>query len=116
MCKKLQPISKNKYGEMYYCNDCNVHHVLFNNFHFILNKKQITALTECINSIDVIYWESEFENTSIKRKIPIPTCQENLILIFDKIEFNALKSLFFNTKNNEQLLSSQEIEYHYTLN
>ena len=59
MCKKLQPISKNKYGEVYYCNDCNVHHVLFNNFHFILNKKQITALKKCINSIDVMYWESQ---------------------------------------------------------
>ncbi len=116
MCKKLQPISKNKYGEVYYCNDCNVHHVLFNNFHFILNKKQITALKKCINSIDIMYWESQFENTAIKRKIPIPTCQENLILIFDKIEFNAFKSLLFNKKNSNRLLSLQEIEYNYILN
>ena len=63
-----------------------------------------------------MYWESQFENTAIKRKIPIPTCQENLILIFDKIEFNALKSLFFNKKDSNRLLSLEEIEYNYILN
>lgn len=116
MCKNLQPISKNKYGEVYYCNDCNMHHVLFSNFHFILNKIQIEALRKCINSIDILYWESQFENTAIKRKIPIPTCQGNLILIFDKIEFHAFKSLLFNRKDSDRLLSLQEIEYNCILN
>lgn len=116
MCEKLDSIIKNKYGEIYHCNTCKTYHVLFTNFHFILNYKQINTLRQRIKDIDVTYWDLQFKNTTIKRKIPIPTCQNNLILIFDKIEFNAFKSLFFNTKNNEQLLSVEEIEYNYILN
>ncbi|PQB07855.1 hypothetical protein BST83_12355 [Polaribacter filamentus] len=116
MCKKLEPVSKNNYGEIYYCNDCDVHHVLFNNFHFILNKKQINALRKCIISIDITYWETQFKYTTIKRKIPIPTCQENLILIFNKHEFDAFKSLFSKQSNTSKVLTADEIEYNFILN
>ncbi len=116
MCKKLDMVVKNKYGEIYHCSTCKRYHVLFTNFHFILNYKQIKTLRKRIKDIDVKYWDSQFENTTIKRKIPIPTCQENLILIFDKVEFNAFKSLFFSQKKSEQILSVDEIEYTLILN
>ncbi len=116
MCQKLKTLSQNKQGALHYCNTCKIYHVLFNNFHFILNQKQVNALKNHIISIDIKYWESQFECTSIKRKIPVPTFQENLILIFDKQEFDAFKNLFTNQSNTSKILTAGDIEYNFILN
>ena len=116
MCGKLEPIAKNNYGETYYCNECKFHHVLFNNLHFVLDKNEITALRKYVNNIDINYWESQYEFTTIKRKIPIPTSQENLILIFNKHEFDAFKSLLFNQSNTYKVLTANDIEYNFISN
>jgi hypothetical protein len=90
--------------------------MLFNNFHLILDQDQFYSLKNYIANIDVSYWEAQYECTSIKRKIPIPTCQENLILIFNKHEFDAFKRLFQHTSNRSKILSVEDIEYNHILN
>lgn len=116
MCKKLDLLTKNKFGEIYYCDDCNLYHTLFNNFHYVLTKEQFSALKRCIAETDVTYWESQFKCTSIRRKIPLPTCLDNLVLIFDKIEFNAIKSLFCSQANSKRMLTVCDIQYNFILN
>jgi hypothetical protein len=116
MCRKLKAISQNTYGEFYHCNSCNVYHMLFNNFYLILNQEQFYSLKNYIINMDVTYLETQYECTTIKRKISIPTCQENLILIFNKQEFDAFKRLFYKTSNRSKILSVEEIEYNYILN
>jgi hypothetical protein len=118
MCKNLEIISKNNYGVIYHCTKCNVYQVLFNNIHFILNKKQISALRKHISSLDIEYWESIFINTSIQRKIPIPipTSQENLMLIFNKQEFYAFKNLLFVKDKTTKFLSVNDFDYNFIIN
>lgn len=93
-----------------------IYHVLFNNIHFMLNQKQFISLKNHIRNIDIKYWESQFEYTSIKRKITVLTCQENLVLEFDKHEFDAFRSLFFNYSNIPKVLTVDDIEYNFILN
>lgn len=116
MCRKLKTLSKNKYGELYYCNTCKVYHLLFRNIHFILNQKQLNSLKTHIKTIHINYWESLFEGTTVKRRIPVPTCQENLILMFDKLEFDAFKNLFFNPSRSSKVLCAHDVDYHFILN
>jgi hypothetical protein len=84
----------------------------------MLDEAQYESLKTHVSEIDVEFWFDTFSGTLVKRKIPIPTHQENLILVFDIHEFIQLKSLFYNHQNHEALLylSTDQIEYQNTLN
>ena len=118
MCEKLIKIKENDCGELHYCESCNTYHLLYKNFHFVLNIKEYQALKNHINDIDIEFWLDKFGETKVKRKIPVATSQENLILVFDIYEFIALKSLFFNQQqvNEIMYLSTDQIEYQTILN
>ena len=75
------------------------------------------SLKRHIDEVDADYWEDKYYGTNIKRKIPIPTFQDSLILIFNKPEFIALKDLFQkNKKIIARMISFDEIEYDFNLN
>ena len=109
-------LNRNNFGQLYYCRTCKTYHLLFQNFHFILNQKQKSTLHKYIEEVDIAYWDEKYCDTPIKRKIPVPTCQENLLLIFDKQEFSALKELFSMDRTINKMLSINDIEYSYILN
>lgn len=92
--------------------------LMFNNFHLMLDEEQYESLKTHVSEIDIKFWLDKFCETTLKRKIPIPTQQENLILVFDIYEFINLKSLFFNQRNLDNLLylSTNQIEYNIILN
>ena len=118
MCKKLIKINQNKCGELHYCPAYQLYHLIFNNFHLMLDKTQYESFKTYVSEIDLKFWLDKFSDTLVKRKIPIPTQQENLILVFDIHEFIQLKSLFFEHQNHKGLLylSTDQIEYQNTLN
>jgi len=118
MCEKLIKIKENDCGELHYCKSCDMYHLIFKNFHFILSIKEYQDLKNHIDDIDIEFWLDKFGDTKVKRKIPIATSQENLILVFDIYEFIALKSLFFNQSkvNDIMYLSTDQIEYQTILN
>lgn len=118
MCEKLKKIKENDCGELHYCKSCKIYHLLFNNFHFVFKIEEYEALKNHINKIEIEFWLDKFGNTIMKRKIPIPTLQENLILVFDIYEFIALKSLLNNEnkKVGRIYLSTDQIEYQTILN
>lgn len=116
MCEKLTRINQNENGELLFCSTDNIYYLLFNNLHLVLNVEEYNSLKTIISEVDTTYWLDEFNNTSLKRKIPLPTALENLILVFDVDEFVNLKSLFFDGKKNSLYLSSNQIDYEMILN
>ena len=118
MCEKLIKIKQNECGELHYCPAHQLYHLMFNNFHLMLDEEQYESLKTHVSEIDIEFWLDKFSDTLVKRKIPIPTHQENLILVFDIHEFIQLKSLFFNHQNHEDLLylSTDQIEYQNIFN
>ena len=118
MCEKLIKIKQNECGELHYCPAHQLYHLMFNNFHLMLDEEQYESLKTHVSEIDIEFWLDKFSDTLVKRKIPIPTDQENLILVFDIHEFIQLKSLFFNHQNHEDLLylSTDQIEYQNIFN
>lgn len=118
MCEKLIKIKQNECGELHYCPANQLYHLMFNNFHLMLDEEQYESLKTHVSEIDIKFWLDKFCDTPLKRKIPIPTHQENLILVFDIHEFIQLKSLFFNHQNHEDLLylSTDQIEYQNIFN
>ena len=84
----------------------------------MLDEEQYESLKAHVSKIDIKFWLDKFCDTPLKRKIPIPIHQENLILVFDIKEFINLKSLFFNQRNQDNLLylSTNQIEYNIILN
>lgn len=111
-------IKQNEYGELYYSNCDQNFHLVFNNLHFTLNNYQYNLLKSHILEIDIKFWLENFSDSTVKRKIPISTNQENLIMIFDIHEFINLKSLFCNHDVNNVgiYLSSNQIDYPNNLN
>ena len=118
MCEKLIKIKQNECGELHYCPAHQLYHLMFNNFHLMLDEEQYESLKTHVSEIDIEFWLDKFSDNLVKRKIPIPTHQENLILVFDIHEFIQLKSLFFNHQNHEDLLylSTDQIEYQNIFN
>jgi len=84
----------------------------------MLDEEQYESLKTDVSEIDIKFWLDKFSDNLVKRKIPIPTHQENLILVFDIHEFIQLKSLFFNHQNHDDLLylSTNQIEYQNIFN
>jgi len=118
MCEKLIKIKQNEWGELHYCPAHQLYHLMFNNFHLMLDEEQYESLKTDVSEIDIKFWLDKFSDNLVKRKIPIPTHQENLILVFDIHEFIQLKSLFFNHQNHDDLmyLSTNQIEYQNIFN
>ena len=118
MCEKLIKIKQNECGELHYCPAHQLYHLMFNNFHLMLGEEQYESLKTDVSEIDIKFWLDKFSDNLVKRKIPIPTHQENLILVFDIHEFIQLKSLFFNHQNHDDLLylSTNQIEYQNIFN
>ena len=118
MCEKLIKIKQNECGELHYCPANQLYHLMFNNLHLMLDEEQYESLKTHVSQIDIKFWLDKFCYTPLKRKIPIPTHQENLILVFDIYEFINLKSLFFKQRNLDNILylSTNQIEYNIILN
>jgi hypothetical protein len=117
MCHQIKTIAKNCNGQLSFCKGCNCFHLDFNNITLKLRKKDLKAFKQFLESIEVEYWEAKYERQVMKRKIPIPTAQENLVLMFNKQELESLKDLvFLRTTKYTDPLSVLDIDYTLFLN
>ena len=48
-----------------------------------LDKEQLKKFKEYVAAIDIHYWLDYSANTTQRRKIPVPTFHQNLVLVFD---------------------------------
>ena len=117
MCLEQIVISKNSYGQLIYCEECKVFTLTFNNILIEFSVRELKAFHLLVKEIDANFWNSHPNKTIIKRNIPIATSQANLILIFDLIEFKALKELIFISDiKRKSFISSKDINYTLVLN
>ncbi|WP_055444253.1 DUF6686 family protein [Lacinutrix himadriensis] len=117
MCSNIKTISKVTSGELSICTKCNVYHLEFNNIYFEFSEAQYKQFKKYLFAIDSEYWENKYGDAKVKRKIPVPSLQSNLVLMFNRQEIKELKSLFSNKKQiYNKYLNVDDIDYTLILN
>lgn len=117
MCQNSKIISRVKNGELSVCKGCQNYNLIFNNILFQFDKNQLHQFKKYISEIDLEYWLDYNSSTTQKRKIPVSTFHQNLILIFNVYEIQELKILLnLQKKKTKKLLSLEQIDYTLILN
>lgn len=93
MCGDVNVVRKNFFGELCYCEFHNLFHLSFANILIELTHRELMAFHLVVKEIDIEYWSNLCINKKHKRKYPIKTSQQNLVLIFDLNELYALREL-----------------------
>jgi hypothetical protein len=119
MCKgRIKILSKVKSGELSLCLDYQIYYLEFNNIYLELNRDEFQYFKDFVLNIEIDYWEHKYACAKVKRKIPIPSMQPNLVLMFKRQEINELKVLFNDVEKDvfETSLNVDEIDYTLILN
>ncbi|SDR76792.1 hypothetical protein SAMN05216503_0818 [Polaribacter sp. KT25b] len=117
MCQNSKIISSVKNGELAVCYGCKNYALTFNNVYFQFDKNQLLEFRKYIANIDVNYWQNYYASTTKKRKIPVTTLHQNLILIFSLEEIEDLKKLLLLKKTSDNdFISLEQINYAFILN
>src|SRR5690606_7775584 len=117
MCHKINTLSKNCHGQLDYCSHCNVFQLHFNNIYIEFTQRELKAFQKFVVEIDIEYWKACCGRAFLKRKIPIQTVQQNLVLMFDQQELNSLKDIIFQHAPKPNItISVSEIDYNTYLN
>lgn len=112
MCKNIKVISEVKKGQLFVNETCNLYYLNYNNLLFELTPQEFDALRNYVCNIEMDYWEHKYSGSNLSRKIPIPSTQQNLYLMFNRKEIEDLKSLLMDPNYDEsRLLKTHEIEY-----
>jgi hypothetical protein len=99
------------------CKGCKNYNLVFNNIFFQFDKKQLNKFKEYVSNIDINYWLDYSSETIQRRKIPVPTFHQNLVLVFDTYEIEELKILLnIRSNNKNKIISTTEIDYTLILN
>ena len=117
MYHNIKNIAKVKNGQLTKCKTCNVYHLIFNNILFEFCPIEFESFKQYVMQIEIDLWEQKNVHINMTRKIPIPTNQKNLMIMFDKQEIEELKALIFNVNTKEyKLLKYDAIDYCSILN
>ncbi|AUC86637.1 hypothetical protein CW731_03710 [Polaribacter sp. ALD11] len=102
---------------MSFCKGCETYSLTFNNVFFQFELEELIQFKKYISKVDTEYWLTHYANTTQKRKIPIQTYHQNLILLFNVYEFEELKVLL-KIKNifKKEVLSPEDVDYTLILN
>tara|TARA_B100001142_G_scaffold234380_1_gene232763 strand:+ start:805 stop:1029 length:225 start_codon:yes stop_codon:yes gene_type:complete len=70
-----------------------------------------------VKEIDIDFWKNIPNNQTVRRNFPINTSQQNLVLIFDFYELEALKELvIISESKRKDFISCSDIDYEISLN
>ncbi|SDS99164.1 DUF6686 family protein [Winogradskyella sediminis] len=120
MCQNIKVLSKVNGGELLYCNDCDLFHLAYNNLFFVLKQDELERLKLYLDQIDAEYWEEKYDDYTVKRKIPLPSTQENLVIMFNRQELKELQTLLSYDDYEEnhfiKVISVDDIDYRLILN
>lgn len=101
MCHNINVVNQTKSGIVVTCAECNHYQVLFKNLNFNFSLKEYSSFVKYLTSIDGEAWEHEYENSIYGKKIPIPTAQQNLMILLNIQELEELKRLLINKNLNK---------------
>lgn len=117
MCHKNNIVSKTKNGELTFCKNCRIFHLEYNNIYLEFTKKEFLKFKSYVNELEIAFWVEKYACKGLRRKIPIPTNQQNLILMFNKEEIIELKMLLrTNDRNSLKFIRPCDIDYTFIVN
>ncbi|MDC3285164.1 hypothetical protein OAU94_01830 [Flavobacteriaceae bacterium] len=117
MYNYIKTIGKVKSGELTLCTKCNHYHLTFNNIFFEFTEKEYIQFKKYILHLDTSYWNENYPCPKVKKNIPIPTLQGNLVLLFNQQEIEELKNLFtYKFAKKYQQISVEENDYSFIHN
>ena len=117
MCNYIKTIGKVKSGELTVCLKCHHYHLTFNNIFFVFTEKGYIQFKKYILHLDTTYWNENYPCPKVKKNIPIPSLQGNLVLLFNQQEIEELKKLFtYKFPKKYQQISVEEIDYSFIQN
>lgn len=118
MCHKIQVLNQTKNGCLLKLRGFDSYQLTFANFVYDFTVEELDQFCRFLQHLDVEHWEKRLCDCSMKRKIPIPTAQSNLILVLDLPELEELKRLviFEGRAAALPLLQMKDINYHTSLN
>ena len=117
MSRKIKLLGKVKSGELTVCLDCNNYHLTFNNIFFEFTYEEYIYFKEYITQLDTAYLNENYPCPRVKKNIPVPTLQGNLVLLFNQQEIEELKKLFtYKFPKKYQQISVEEIDYSFIQN
>lgn len=120
MCQSIKVLSTVKSGELSFCENCRLFHLVFNNLFFAVTAEELERLKSYIDGLEVSYWEHKYACSKMRRKIPLLTTQGNLVIMFNRQEVTELRTLLSYNDIDEQesssFLSIDDIDYNLILN
>ena len=117
MCFKAKVINHTQNGIFLQCEACKSYQVSFGNIFLELTQEELNHFKKFLEDLDPDHWEQVYCNCSIKRKVPIPTLQSNLQIMFNRNELEELKNLLGMTKNDtSELITVEKVDYTLILN
>ena len=99
-------IKKNGFGQLSFCKECNLFYLKFSSVLIELTRKEFRAFHLVVKDIDTNYWDRLNKYSHESRIYPISTSQQNLVLIFNKSELQALKELVLITESENSNYAS----------
>tara|TARA_B110000027_G_C15953799_1_gene226762 strand:+ start:63 stop:398 length:336 start_codon:yes stop_codon:yes gene_type:complete len=109
-CKNTKTIFRNSNGQISYCKKCKIYYINFNNILLELYIEELMYLRDLV--LNQEKWVARNKKLIKSETIPIPTLQENLILLFDKNQIEGFKELLFMKKLSNKIF----MYYDYSLN
>src|SRR5690606_1012326 len=117
MCHNIKIESQTKNGIVVTCTDCDKYQVLYKNLNFNFEQSEYDSFIKYLSNIDSESWEMEYENSIYNKRIPIPTAQQNLMILVNSEELLELKRLLIKNKQCAiKGISFKEINYNIIYN
>ena len=108
MCCNYSILKQTQNGMLIFLKGCGNYQLTFNNLNFSLTEDELIGFANYLKRIDIDYWEKEYEH-SIYKKIPIPTLQNNFIILINRLELYELLVLL-NFENTNEMLGYNDLK------
>jgi len=111
-------LAQSKNGTLAISGDCRTYHLGFGQFYLELTLAELQRFGVFLEELDVRPWEADLGGQGPKRRISIPTQQENLWLTLDRAELEEPKALIFYRKCRQplSLIKARDLDYEFNRN
>lgn len=115
MCQ-INFLKRTSEGVLLYCQHSETYQLLFKNINFNLTLNELECFAKYIQNIDADFWEKEYQHSVYSKHIPIPSIQENLILLLDSKDLIELRELLNYHSKKIKFISFKEFGYNFMMN
>lgn len=116
MMHDISTLNRTKNGQLVKCDCCGKYQLHFNNLFFEFTEGEYERFCLDLLNMELGYWENCHQNCEMTRKIPLPTSQNNLVLLFTRRELYELRDLVNSNKGEDKFLNAAQVDYKFALN